>query len=146
MPHVLVVDDSESIRQLIRAMLEPEGYTLAEAADGVQALAALRTIAEPCVVLLDYYMPNLDGGGVLQAVRTEGGPLADHEFLVISSSVATFPADFIDLVRYLSIRVLPKPFEKEVLAAAVAQAAERLTAPKPEPLPVAPEGGPLATA
>ncbi len=139
MTHVLVVDDSESTRQLIRTMLEPEGYTLLEASDGIEALAALRTMEGPCVVLLDYYMPNMDGGAVLQVVQSEGGLLAEHEYLVISSSVATFPADFIELVRYLSIRILPKPFEKEALAAAVAQAAERLTAPRPDPLPVAPD-------
>ena len=131
MTHVLVVDDSESTRQLIRTMLEPEGYTLLDASDGLEALTALRTMEWPCVVLLDYYMPNMDGGAALQVVQSEGGLLAEHEYLVISSSVATFPADFIEFVRYLSIRILPKPFEKEVLAAAVAQAAERLTAPRP---------------
>jgi CheY-like chemotaxis protein len=139
MTHVLIVDDSDITRQLIRAMLEPEGYTLSEASDGVEALATLRSLETRCVVLLDYYMPNMDGGAVLQAVLNESGLLGEHEYLIISSSVATFPADFIDLVRYLSIRILPKPFEKEVLAAAVEQAAERLSAPNPDPLPVAPD-------
>jgi CheY-like chemotaxis protein len=139
MTHVLVVDDSESTRQLIQTMLEPEGYTLLEAADGVEALTVLRTAECPCVVLLDYYMPKMDGGAVLQVVQSEGGLLAEHEFLVISSSVATFPTDFIELLRYLSIRILPKPFEKETLAAAVAQAVERLTAPRSDPLLVAPD-------
>jgi CheY-like chemotaxis protein len=136
MTHVLAVDDSDTTRQLIRAMLEPEGYVLTEATDGVQGLESLRASEDPLVVLLDYYMPNMDGGAVLAAVAAEGGRLAESEFIVISSSVGTFPPEFIDLIRHLSIRVLPKPFSKQVLLTAVQQAAERVTAPRPEPLPV----------
>lgn len=139
MTHVLAVDDSGTMRFKLRTMLEPEGYAFAEATDGVQALAALRASQEPCVVLLDYYMPNLDGGGVLAQVNNEGGALARHEFIVVSSSVGTFPEDFIELTRRLDIRILPKPFERDTIVALVAQAAARINAPSPDPLPDLPD-------
>ena len=139
MTQVLVVDDSDTIRQRLREILQPVGFGVSEAADGLEALAALRASAEPGVVLLDYYMPRLDGGGVLAQVSEEGGALARHEYIVISSSVGTFPEDFIELVRRLSIRILPKPFEDTTIVAVVEQAADRLHAPPPDPVPMLPD-------
>jgi CheY-like chemotaxis protein len=57
---VLVVDDDEGVRQLLRRMLEPAGYTVAEAENGRVALERLRE-AVPGVVLLDLMMPEMDG-------------------------------------------------------------------------------------
>jgi CheY-like chemotaxis protein len=131
MPQVLIADDSPSIRQLVRAMLQPEGYAMQEATDGAEALTALRAAAAPMVVLLDYEMPNLNGEDVLRAVADDGeGQLAANEYIVISAHAGTFPESFIDLLRHLSIRVLGKPFEREQLVPLVAQAVVRLTAPR----------------
>lgn len=139
MTNILVVDDSASIRQLVRAMLEPEGYTIREAADGVEGLAAMRAMGERPVVLLDYQMPNMDGEQVLKEVIAAGAPLSTLEYLVISANASTFPASFIDLVRYLSLRIIPKPFTRDTLVAAVAQAAARLGASPGEAIPSLPE-------
>lgn len=136
MTAVLVVDDSDTMRQLVRAMLEPEGYVLTEAEDGVRGMEELRARTEPGVVLLDYRMPNMDGWEVLQEVAAAGPPLTRHEYIVITADASTFPAAYIELLRVMSIRVLPKPFTRDVLSAAVGQAVERLCAPPPEPLPV----------
>jgi CheY-like chemotaxis protein len=57
---VLVVDDDAEVRQLFRRMLEPEGYTVVEAANGRIALERLRDVS-PSVVLLDLMMPEMDG-------------------------------------------------------------------------------------
>jgi CheY-like chemotaxis protein/anti-sigma regulatory factor (Ser/Thr protein kinase) len=57
---VLVVDDDAVLRQLLRRMLEPEGYTVVEAENGRVALERLREIS-PSVVLLDLMMPEMDG-------------------------------------------------------------------------------------
>ena len=135
MTAVLVVDDSDTMRQLVRSMLEPHGYAVSEAEDGALGMAALRTIGMPAVVLLDYHMPNMDGWEVLQTVAAEGDGLARHEFIVITADVATFPSDYIVLLRTVSIRVLPKPFSKDALVSAVDQAVERLNAPPDEPIP-----------
>jgi signal transduction histidine kinase/DNA-binding response OmpR family regulator len=57
---VLVVDDDVTLRQLLRRMLEPEGYTVVEAENGRVALDRLSSVA-PSVVLLDLMMPEMDG-------------------------------------------------------------------------------------
>jgi DNA-binding response OmpR family regulator len=70
-PQVLVVDDDRGVRQALRHGLILEGFTVREAADGVEALAH---IAErlPEVVVLDVTMPGLDGVKVVRRLR-EGG-------------------------------------------------------------------------
>jgi DNA-binding response OmpR family regulator len=65
---VLVVDDDPSIRRLLNATLELEGYTVAMAADGEEALAELPT-SRPDVVVLDVMMPKLNGLDVLDRIR-----------------------------------------------------------------------------
>ena len=57
---VLVVDDDAGLRQLLRRMLEPEGYAVVEAENGLVALERLRDVS-PSVVLLDLMMPEMDG-------------------------------------------------------------------------------------
>jgi GAF domain-containing protein/DNA-binding response OmpR family regulator len=57
---VLVVDDDAAVRQLLRRMLEPEGYEVLEAENGRIALERLRETS-PSVVLLDLMMPEMDG-------------------------------------------------------------------------------------
>jgi CheY-like chemotaxis protein len=68
---VLVVDDEEDTRELLRELLESRGYAVSTAQDGNAALVALRTDARPCFVLLDVVMPGLDGLGVLATVSAD---------------------------------------------------------------------------
>jgi diguanylate cyclase (GGDEF)-like protein len=68
--HVLVVDDSLTVRGAIRIYLQPEGYHITEAADGEAGIAAC--LADPPdVVLLDVEMPGLSGHDVLQRLKAE---------------------------------------------------------------------------
>ena len=68
MQKVLVVDDEAQIRAVLRGYLEAEGYEVAEAADGTEALAALRE-DPPVLVLLDVMLPGIDGLEVLRQLR-----------------------------------------------------------------------------
>src|SRR5262249_49289665 len=65
---VLVVDDDTSVRQLLRRMLEPEGYTVVEAENGRAALERLREVS-PSAVLLDLMMAEMDGFEFVEAFR-----------------------------------------------------------------------------
>lgn len=58
---VLVVDDVESVRRLIRRVLEHAGHRVLEASDGVEALACLAENTAVDLVLTDLRMPNMDG-------------------------------------------------------------------------------------
>ena len=69
MRRVLVVDDEAHIRTVLRGYLEADGFDVAEAADGEDALAALRG-EPPDLVLLDVMLPGIDGLEVLRRLRT----------------------------------------------------------------------------
>jgi DNA-binding response OmpR family regulator len=66
---VLVVDDEPGIRHVLRGYLEVDGFEVAEAGTGEDALAQLRR-RPPDVVLLDVMLPDLDGIEVLRRIRT----------------------------------------------------------------------------
>jgi DNA-binding response OmpR family regulator len=65
---LLLVDDEPRIRRVLRLALEDEGYQVAEAANGYDALAALRR-EPPDVVLLDLMLPDRDGFTVCREIR-----------------------------------------------------------------------------
>ncbi|MDH3571018.1 MAG: type II/IV secretion system protein, partial [Gemmatimonadota bacterium] len=66
---VLLVDDEESLRKVMRDLLEREGYEVEEASDGVEALDQVDRHA-PDIVVLDLNLPGLDGYGVLNHLRS----------------------------------------------------------------------------
>jgi CheY-like chemotaxis protein len=72
---VLIVDDEALNRQLLKAMLEPEGYLLMSAASGEEALALIAR-QPPDLILLDIKMPGLDG--CQMAARITGNPATKH--------------------------------------------------------------------
>lgn len=66
---VLIVEDEESIRQVLQMMLEIENYDVLLAANGQEAMDKLATCAEPpCLILLDLMMPVMDGWQFVEAV------------------------------------------------------------------------------
>jgi CheY-like chemotaxis protein len=70
-PTVLVVDDTEVLRDLIADVLALEGYRVITAADGVEALDRLGEGRRPCVILMDLAMPRMDGFELAAHVRAE---------------------------------------------------------------------------
>jgi len=70
---VLVVDDEQSIREIVRGFLEKDGMTVVEAADGPSAVEIARE-AGPEVVVLDVMLPGFDGLEVLRRIRTFADP------------------------------------------------------------------------
>lgn len=81
--HTLIVDDQQSMRSLIRTSLHQMGMTeFREAADGELALREL--IAKPVhLIISDFNMPNLDGLGLLRAVRAHP-PIAGIAFIMLT--------------------------------------------------------------
>src|SRR5579872_3089580 len=70
-PRVLVVDDSEIIRELVRRCLELRSFQVVEASDGEEALELLGRDQDFDVLIVDIQMPRLDGLGLIQKIRQD---------------------------------------------------------------------------
>jgi two-component system, OmpR family, response regulator len=68
MTQILIVDDDPHIRELLRLLLQNEGFEIREASDGVEALALLES-AKADLVILDIMMPNMDGWTLCRELR-----------------------------------------------------------------------------
>ena len=69
-PRILIADDDDGLRHLLRLVLCREGYDVIEAADGTEALARAYD-SNPSLVLLDVMMPGLDGFDVCRQLRSD---------------------------------------------------------------------------
>ena len=111
---VLVVDDDPSIRKMIIAALRREGYAFAEAANGKEALDAMRR-DHPSVVVLDLMMPIVSGWDVLRE-RASDNQLLDIPVIVVSASRSPEIAVAMDKG---ICAFLPKPFDIGALTSLV---------------------------
>lgn len=110
---VLIVDDSAESLLVISDMCEALGYGVLQAANGPGALRICETLASPCLaILVDQYMPELDGWEFLQRVRGIPGWEAVPTVLM-SASVARRPVDFPTELSFNL--VLIKPFDELAL-------------------------------
>lgn len=108
MPNILIVDDDDDIRRVLRRILETDGHVVADCANGQDALLAMGT-RRPDLVITDVYMPEMDGIEFLVRLR-EKDP--DLPVLAVSGgSLAT--ADFVleDASQLGANAVLAKPFD-----------------------------------
>jgi len=123
---VLVVDDDQSIQRVLVQTLQLEGYEVATASDGVEALESLQGQL-PDVVILDVMMPKLDGLDVLKRMRADERTHTVPVILLTARSsqediwegwqsgvdyYMTKPFDVEELLRFLS-HVLNPPAERD---------------------------------
>ena len=115
---ILVVDDEQEIRETLTEALEYEGYTVAAAANGQEALDYLRANPAPCLVLLDLMMPVMNGYDCLRAVSSDPA-LRSVSVLIVSAAAR----DEIDAATKSSsaVGVLAKPLTLKALLDAVEQ-------------------------
>jgi CheY-like chemotaxis protein len=85
---ILVVDDTDQIRTLIRVNLELEGYEVIEARDGDEALEILADTSQPLpdVITVDALMPRRDGWWTVSMIRADPR-LADIPIIMVTASV-----------------------------------------------------------
>src|SRR5690606_29121779 len=111
-PRVLVVDDEATIRDIVRRYLTADGFDVAEAGDGEDALRQFED-RRPDLVVLDVMMPGMDGLEVLRRLRAKS-----TVFVVL----LTAKAEEVDKLVGLSVGAddyLTKPFSLRVLVARV---------------------------
>lgn len=117
MPTVLVVDDTPSIRFLIRTNLELSGFEVVEAEDGQHGLEVLAAMAPgPDVITMDLMMPRMDGVTAVARIR------ADHRYDDVPIVMVTTQSLQSDINRAEAVGVdayLTKPFEPDELVATV---------------------------
>ena len=101
---MLIVDDDREVRETLRTALEDEGFTVAVAANGAEAMTKLEE-RRPRLVLLDLMMPVVDGWEVLDRMRADPS-LDDVRVCVCSASPtsASTRADFVLRSRSISTR------------------------------------------
>ncbi|WP_395690176.1 response regulator transcription factor [Nocardioides sp.] len=124
-PRVLVVDDDKAVRESLRRSLEFNGYDVALAADGAEALAGIASSA-PDVVVMDVMMPRLDGLETTKALRTAGN---DVPILVLTARDAV--GDRVEGLDAGADDYLTKPFALQELLARL-RALLRRVAPREE--------------
>jgi len=97
---VLVVEDEQELREMMRDALELNGYSVIAADDGQDALAKISGIEHLCLVLLDLVMPGMNGWDFFEQLR-QRPDLASVPVVVHSSAATNAPAGV--------TRVLQKP-------------------------------------
>jgi len=110
---VLLVDDEDSLRRVMKDLLERDGYQVTEARDGVQALDQVDRVG-PDIIVLDLNLPGLDGYGVLSHLRSRPATAA------IPVIVLTAKGDEDNEVRVFELGAddfLTKPFRPRALSA-----------------------------
>src|SRR6516165_1907602 len=113
---ILVVEDDADVREALATVLETHGYAVVQAENGREALDHLRTGVSCCLILLDLFMPELDGWG-FRAEQVQDPALAGIPVIVIS-------ADPVAAKRAVTpgiVAAMTKPVEFEPLLAIVGQ-------------------------
>ena len=116
MPRILVIDDDAMLRSAVRRILERAGYDVLEAGDGAAGLQLHREQG-PDVVIVDIFMPELDG---LEFIRDLRGVAPGARIIAISGGGRSGKTDLLkDAAVFGAERILLKPFEMTELLAAV---------------------------
>jgi len=117
---ILIVDDNEDVREMFAFTLESNGYEVVCASDGGKALEMLRTGLRPCVIVLDLYMPGLDGFE-FRAEQSADPALATIPTIIISGAFnATRAGAALD-----AAAAFRKPVDLDAMVAAIERFSQR---------------------
>ena len=112
---ILIVDDNYSSGELVKAILEEEGYSVHVEQSGESALFKMNTI-QPDLVLLDVWMPGLDGFEVCKMLK-EDEQTKDTPIIFLSASTDT--EEKVNGFQLGAVDYITKPFEQTELLARV---------------------------
>jgi DNA-binding NtrC family response regulator len=116
---VLVVDDEANARHAIVTILGEEGYEVAEASNGEEALSRLAEFS-PAVVLTDVRMPRMDGLTLLQRAREQG---SDATFIMMTAFASVEAA--VEAMRSGAENYLVKPLNADAVLVVLGKALEK---------------------
>jgi two-component system response regulator AtoC len=121
MRRVLIVDDEENIRLVLRTLLKKQGYEVAMAEEGEGALAALESF-DPDVILTDVRMPRMGGLDLLAALKQRQHPAT----VIVMSAYGNIDLA-IDAMKAGAYDYVSKPFKPDEVVLALRKAEERET-------------------
>ena len=126
-PPLLIVDDDADIRETLNLVFEETGYPILEASNGQEALSIMRGSPERLIILLDNYMPVLDGEGVLRAILQDRQLRRRHAIIFVSAMARLSRRLRLQrLLQSLAIEAVTKPFNITDVEQAVERARTRL--------------------
>ncbi len=110
--HALIVDDSRAMRRILRTIVEPLGFEIAEAGHGIEGLQRLGEQPETELALVDWNMPEMNGIDFVKAVRAN--PIYEQMKLVMVTT-ETEPAKMARALMAGVDEFVMKPFTKDIL-------------------------------
>ena len=110
--HALIVDDSTTMRMILKAHLKKLGFEVTEAINGVDALDRLKTMATADLVMVDWNMPEMDGLTFIRAVRTEVAYAALPMMMVTTNTDRAHVAEALDAG---ANEYIMKPFTRDMI-------------------------------
>lgn len=116
MAHILLIDDDDVVRTMLRLLLAHHGHTVVEARNGREGLQLFPT-ARADIVITDLVMPDIEGFEVLAELRKK---MPSVRILVITGGVRGKAANYLEMALHLGAdRALAKPFSHDELMAAI---------------------------
>jgi two-component system alkaline phosphatase synthesis response regulator PhoP len=116
---IMVVDDEENLIELVKAILEVEGYDVITASDGKECLEKLKAV-KPDLILLDMMMPGMSGRETCERIRKDA---KTKNLKVAFLTVARFSEVGKDILKKLNaVDYITKPFDNKDLVKRVKKA------------------------
>jgi YesN/AraC family two-component response regulator len=116
MTRVLIIDDEAPIRSMLKLMLERDGYEVAEAPDGMEAIRIYRQNPAD-LIITDLIMPNQDGIGMIIALKKE---FPDVKIIAMSGGGLNKPDGYLKGAKKLGAAcTLTKPIDRDEMLRAI---------------------------
>jgi two-component system chemotaxis response regulator CheY len=120
MKRVLIADDASFMRQMIRDIIEPEGYeVVGEASDGVEVVDKFRKL-RPDLVMMDIVMPKRSGIDAVRTIRSE-----DSSATIVMCSALGQETLVMEAIQAGAKDFIVKPFKPDAVVATLAKVVEK---------------------
>lgn len=117
----LIVDDSSTMRRIIKKALQEMGMDSVEAGDGNEALASLRSAPDIDFVLLDWNMPNMNGFDTLKAIKADAATASIPVLMVTTEAERS---QVVKAIQAGAKQYVVKPFTTDILVEKIKKALE----------------------
>jgi CheY-like chemotaxis protein len=114
---ILIIDDDDQFRKLLRQMLEREGYSVLEAPDGEEGIRC-QSEQPADLIIVDVIMPGKDGIDTMLEIKDE---FTGAKFIVTTGNIGYWPDAKINIAQTLGARTLRKPFKRKELLEVIEQ-------------------------